>query len=182
MTRGPRVRGWCFLAPEAIFQTGPGMTIRLQHLLLVLLFTAGHLLAQPLASASACTGGGEVGAACCCCQAAGEAGGEAGGCTGCCEQEEGDGSEDQPSDGDEDRAVCLCMTLPPALMAPDRDSSTGLEPADGLGAPALNLDPNHSDVWPSAEVQAARPPDRWGQTVGAMASRAAPALLQVFRL
>lgn len=151
------------------------MNARIQHLLLVALFAAAHLIVQPLVSTGWCMGAAAVGGECCCCPA--DAAPTA--CSGCCGGDEhSDDSDDEPSDSESYHSGCNCVMTPPAPTAPERNQPTSTELGEGFAALEADLNPLHSSVWPSLAVRAARPPNQPPR----VASRAAPAFTQVFRL
>ena len=148
------------------------MTGRIQHLLLVALFAATHLIAQPLAATGRCMGAMEMGGQCCCSLSAADPGAS----LGCCGSESP--SDDEPSDSEGYDSECTCHVSPPTPALPEHGLSSAAEGDECSKTTEAAWDALQSNVWPSAVVRAARPPNQppW------VASRSTPAFTQVYRL
>lgn len=148
------------------------MNARIQHILIVVLFAAAHLIVQPLVSTGWCMG--VMGEECCCISVAPD---EA--VSGCCGEPIGSSdSNDAPSDSENDGSGCDCSVTQPTPPAPEQTQPTSIELGEGYAALNADVNPLYSNVWSSLAVRAARPPNQPPR----VARRALPAFTQVFRL
>ena len=148
------------------------MTGRIQHLLLVALFAAAHLIVQPLATTGWCMGAVEMGGQCCCSPESAPSTSP----VGCCGSSAP--SDDEPADSEGYDSGCHCFVTPPAPALPAQEPSTVVDGDKSSKAVAAESDRLQAGVWPCVTVRAARPPNQPPRVV----RKATPVFTQVYRL